>query len=151
MIVLENITIPFALEKEIVSNTDTTQLTNYLADKRSIFDPWLSKILGYSIVTYDAWVNYIAFDGIINEYEWHNEQGIGGAGSTMTGDLAGIIWLSGNENAGGNLSVIENDEVLEIKFKLNTLIIIDSSTFHRVEHYYGNSKRISLNFTFNKI
>ena len=105
-------------------------------------------ILGYSIVSYEAWVNYTMFTGVINGYEWHNEQGIGGAGSTMTGNLAGIIWLSGDENSGGNLSVLENDEVVEIKFKPNTLILIDSSTFHRVEHYYGLSTRISLNFTF---
>jgi hypothetical protein len=147
MKLIENVFIPAVIEKEILANTE--QLTNYLADKRSIFDPWLSKILGYSIVSYEAWVNYTMFTGVINGYEWHNEQGIGGAGSTMTGNLAGIIWLSGDENSGGNLSVLENDEVAEIKFKPNTLIVIDSSTFHRVEHYYGISKRISLNFTFN--
>jgi hypothetical protein len=147
MKLIENISVPYLIEKEILANTE--QLTNYLANKRSIFDPWLSKILGYSIVSYEAWVNYTMFTGVINGYEWHNEQGIGGAGSTMTGNLAGIIWLSGDENSGGNLSVLENDEVVEIKFKPNTLIVIDSSTFHRVEHYYGISKRISLNFTFN--
>jgi hypothetical protein len=146
MKLIENISVPYLIEKEILANTE--QLTNYLANKRSIFDPWLSKILGYSIVSYEAWVNYTMFTGVINGYEWHNEQGIGGAGSTMTGNLAGIIWLSGDENSGGNLSVLENDEVVEIKFKPNTLILIDSSTFHRVEHYYGLSTRISLNFTF---
>jgi hypothetical protein len=147
MKLIENISVPHLIEKEILANSE--QLTKFLENKRSIFDPWLSKILGYSIVSYEAWVNYTMFTGVINGYEWHNEQGIGGAGSTMTGNLAGIIWLSGDENSGGNLSVLENDEVVEIKFKPNTLIVIDSSTFHRVEHYYGISKRISLNFTFN--
>jgi hypothetical protein len=147
MKLIENIFVPYLIEKEILSNSK--QLTEFLEDKRSIFDPWLSKILGYSIVSYDAWVNYTSFNGDINGYEWHNEQGIGGAATDMTGELAGIIWLSGDENSGGNLSVLENDEVVEIKFKPNTLILIDSSTFHRVEHYYGLSTRISLNFTFN--
>jgi hypothetical protein len=146
MKLIENIFVPHLIEKEILANSE--QLTEFLEDKRSIFDPWLSKILGYLIVSYDAWVNYTSFNGDINGYEWHNEQGIGGAATAMTGECAGIIWLSGDENSGGNLSVLENDEVVEIKFKPYTLILIDSSTFHRVEHYYGLSTRISLNFTF---
>jgi hypothetical protein len=149
MIVHENITIPLLLKNEILSNTK--QLTDYLEDKRLIFDPWFSEVLGQSIVSYDAWVNYITFDGTMNGYEWHNEQGVGGAGTNMTGAWAGIIWLAGNENSGGNLSILENDEVLEIKFKPNTAVVIASSTFHRVEHYYGSSSRISLNFTFDII
>jgi hypothetical protein len=149
MIILENITIPDIIKNEISSNNK--QLTAYLDDKRSIFDPWISQLLGKSVVSYDSWVNYTTFDGNTNGYEWHNEQGIGGASTTMKGAWAGIIWLAGDENLGGNLSILENDEILEIKFKPNTAVIIYSSTFHRVEHYYGKSSRISLNFTFDII
>lgn len=149
MKLIENISIPNIIKKEILSNDK--QLTEFLEDKRSIFDPWLSQILGQSIVSYDAWVNYTSFNEGINGYEWHNEQGIGGAATVMTGQWAGIIWLSGDENTGGNLSVLENNQILEIKFKPNILIIISADTFHRVEHYFGPSKRISLNFTFDII
>lgn len=129
-----------------------SQIVSLLDNYRSEFDDWFSNVLDFKIKSKGSWVNYISFtSGMLNGYGWHNEKGIGGAANAMNGAYAGIIWITGTEDCGGNLSVLINDTVEEVKFKLNTSIVMPATMFHRVHHYYGSETRISLNFTFDLV
>lgn len=144
---IENVEIPETIKREILSKN--SQIIRILDGHNLMFDQWFSNIFGKNVITESSWVNYVRYDpGIYNGYGWHNEKGQGGSGSSMSGDWVGIIWISGEENHGGNLMILDSDEIQEIKFKPNTAIVIPSTMLHKVEHYYGVSDRISLNFTF---
>ena len=145
--VIKNLVLPdFLLEK---IPTNKSQVLNFLNNCRDEFDGWFSNVVNSKITSKDSWINYTTHKpGILNGYEWHNEKGIGGAANPTNGAYAGIVWISGDENQGGNLSVLINDNVEEVVFKLNTAIIMPSTMFHRVNHYYGSDTRVSLNFTF---
>jgi hypothetical protein len=145
--IINDTVLPEVLMTKIVSCN--SQIVGFLDNYRSEFDNWFSNVLNCKIKSRASWVNYIRFvPGMLNGYEWHNEKGIGGAANSMDGAYAGIIWISGTEDCGGNLSVLIDDTVEEVKFKLNTSIVMPATMFHRVHHYHGSDTRISLNFTF---
>jgi len=149
LIILKNVEIPMFIVEPILNNRSQKQIRNFLEDYRAEFDSWFSNLIGQTIKTNDSWVNYTVYEqGKKNCFPWHNEQGIGGSGLKMHGLKACIIWISGDKDCGGELSVLHNDQLHQIEFEPDTVLIFPIDTFHQVEFYQGSSTRISLNFTF---
>jgi hypothetical protein len=148
--ILRNVEIPSFIKDDILSND--SQIVGYLDSKQTEFDDWFSKIIGFKIECKDSWVNYTVFkDNILNDFDWHNEEGVSGSGNKMRGTYTGIIWINGDTDCGGNLGVIVNNFVETIDFQPKTVIVMTNETFHKVFNYTGFSTRISLNFTFDLV
>jgi hypothetical protein len=107
----------------------------------------------------DAWIRLAESDhNINNSFEIHCD-------SHKGTDYIGILWLSGDENRGGDLMLydpawrnpqhlrFENQQQYNLrhrlKFKIGELILFPSNVWHEVTSYYGTEKRISLNFAIN--
>jgi predicted 2-oxoglutarate/Fe(II)-dependent dioxygenase YbiX len=65
----------------------------------------------------------------------------------MSGTHAGILWIDGSVNQGGELQILANDNVKTVNFEPGKLIVFESDTMHKVLHYNGTSPRTSINVT----
>jgi hypothetical protein len=145
--VLRNIKIPKFITDEVWVNDQ--QILEFLNNKQLEFDEWFGTLINSKIQSTDSWLNYTFYkQGVGNEFGWHNEDGVGGSGEVMQGEYSSIIWIAGDTNCGGELSVISQDGLKTIFFEPGTVIVMPKTTFHKVEHYTGSVPRISLNFTF---
>jgi hypothetical protein len=152
LIILKNIDVPDFIVEPILANSSYEQIRNFLGNKRSEFDSWFGNLIGKTIQSNDSWVNYTVYrSGTVNHFPWHNEQGVGGSGLKMHGSYASIIWISGDTDVGGDLSVLIRDQLQKIAFEPGTVLIFPIDTFHQVEFYQGSNPRISLNFTFEEV
>ena len=94
------------------------------------------------------WLNITTYAGTENHFNWHNEKGIG-EGKFHPGEYAGILWISGEMDKGGDLQYIDEGGMLhQIPFEPNQLITIKGDTLHRVMSYYSDVPRVALNYTF---
>jgi predicted 2-oxoglutarate/Fe(II)-dependent dioxygenase YbiX len=67
----------------------------------------------------------------------------------MPGTHAGILWISGDKDCGGDLGVMDTDgEITKITFEKGKLIIFPIDYLHKVEHYDGTQPRVSINITY---
>lgn len=114
------------------------------------------KVLG-TVDIADVWIRETVVSSN-NNFEIHSD-------SHKGTDLIGILWLTGNENCGGDIVLYdpawrnpqrmryENQQQYNIKqqfnFKIGELILFPSNVWHEVTSYYGTEKRISLNFAIN--
>ena len=102
-----------------------------------------------NIKIHDSWVNITAYEGVDNDFHWHNEKDK--ETGFLKGDYAAILWFAGEEDQGGDLDVLENGDLTRIKFERGKLIIFPLATYHRVSVYRGKRRRMSLNFTFDYV
>ena len=153
LIILRQTEIPIFVVDPIMANDSNRQIVDFLECCREDFESWFSKLIHKNIVTDDhSWVNYTVYQqDVINGYHWHNELGVGEALNAMTGTGAGIIWISGDVDAGGELDILHNNQIQQFPFEPNTVFVFPIDTFHRVEFYHGHRPRISLNFTFEEV
>ena len=151
--IFRQIQIPKFVVDPIIANESFLQIVDFLQCCRKNFDAWFSELIHKKIVTDDHnWVNYTVYkQNVVNNFPWHNELGVGGSKQIMLGSGAGIIWISGDVDAGGELDILHDDQIQQFQFEPGTVFVFPIDTFHRVEAYHGNRPRISLNFTFEEV
>lgn len=123
-----------------------------IVDCHDKFQKIIEQALGHKIQIRNSWMNRTVFTGTNNAFPWHNEKGVGGQGTVMPGTHAGILWLRGDTDAGGSLGVMDTDgEVGIVAFNPGSLITFPIDYLHKVEHYYGETPRISVNITYERM
>lgn len=149
-LIYRKIEIPDFIQKEFKKHDQ--QVLDFLSHVKEEFVEWFKLVTNLDISPKDSWLNFTHHrEGVLNDFDWHNENGVKGSGTVMKGAHAGIIWLSGEENYGGGLRVITQEGVDMIDFAVGTIIIMNKDTFHKVDHYTGDTPRVSLNFTFDLV
>lgn len=128
----------------IIQRTIVSILEIYKLNKE--FKIWFSSICPTVSEIEANWINITVGNSTLdNTFPWHDDR-------HNVGKFLGILWVSGSENCGGDLSVINDSaEVISVPFKPNTLILMPTHWIHRVEHYWGKDLRVSLNFTYDEI
>jgi len=125
-------------------------IPNFLEDNK-LMDKF-NKYYGYTPL--ENWLNITVYRDVENSFGWHNEQGQGFRDELKThkGDMAEIIWISGAQDKGGELLVLDDkDMIVKIPYEINKIIRMSIATMHMVDPYYDRVKpRISLNTTFFK-
>lgn len=58
--------------------------------------------------------------------------------------LSGVYYQKIENNAGGEIKILKNNETIEHNPKKNDLLIFSSNIYHSVKPYYGESDRIAL-------
>lgn len=146
--------IPDFLEKEInVPNFDGGfYQKNYdqdLSDEfKSQFKTYFSNLLGNSIDISIGWINFTKYDGVENDFHWHNENGVNGDIYSEYSKSC-VFWISGETDKGGRFRYIdESGNINIVPLDPPSFIIISRDTLHSVESYYGNTNRVSFNFNF---
>jgi len=118
------------------------------AEPKDVTSEWLSEKIGDTVKIHGSWINSKSYEGVNNEFPWHNELRTGENREPLEGTHSAIIWYNGEENCGGSLDVIKQDGSIEnILFQVGKLIVFDIEFFHRVNHYSSVIPRVSLNMT----
>ena len=129
----------------------TTKVLNGIEHQ---FTSIIKEDTGLNISVKNSWCNHTKFEQIGNAFPWHDHtgQGFKEAANEQEGTYSGILWLAGNEDSGGSLEVMINNDITSINFLPGKFITIKNNIFHKVSHYYGNTTRISLIVAFeNKV
>jgi len=112
----------------------------------------LEKTLGFKLKILNSWLNKTIYKGYLNTFDWHNEKGAGGNQNVMPGTHALIIWIDGESNQGGQLKVMDdNANISSFEFEKGKVITFPITWFHRVENYTGDTPRISVNITYERL
>ncbi len=96
-------------------------------------------------------MNVLNYDGTLNGFEWHNESDVNDNDISYQGSHVCILWLTGDNDSGGNLLVNDQNGITEYKFQAGRGLIIEKDALHKVLHYSGKTTRRSLNFMFDWI
>jgi len=132
---------------EKLKTIDGNTVHNPLENDMDTFTQLIEETVGYKVNITNNWFNRTTFTGVGNGFDWHNEKGIGGNHVEMSGTHAGILWIDGSVNQGGELQILANDTVKTVNFEPGKLIVFESDTMHKVLHYNGTSPRTSINVT----
>lgn len=116
----------------------------------SQIEEYISIVLMQDIEISGGWMNATKYVGIENYFNWHNENGVGENKKTIfKGHYAGILWLRGEKNKGGDLKIIDDsNQIRSIPFNPPGLILLKKDSLHSVENYFSTERRISFNFDF---
>lgn len=97
----------------------------------------------------EGWMNCVSYQGVDNNFDWHNEDGVGSNDGLNEGRYVCVMWLAGEKNKGGAFKYInELGEVVIVELNPPSLILITRETLHCVDTYLGTLPRISFNFNF---
>ena len=111
-----------------------------------------SQNFGTEYEVIDGWVRIVPPGGN-NDFEIHSDSHYGG-------DLVGVLFVQGDQDAGGNLTMFDpawrnpqrvsdsvNPNVNKYvnQFEVGKFIMFPADVWHSVSPYYGSTKRITLN------
>jgi len=139
------------------------QKIGLVEDNRKKVENWFYKTTGKKIQTFSSWINFVSWSSVDNGYEWHEDRYDTRLAHTkeqndlkllerpMLGNYTAVVWVDGKSNSGGSLSVMTDDGVEVINFEKNTIITFPMDCYHKIERYYSDDYRISMNFTFDYV
>ncbi len=145
------------------NKTGFGQLIGLVENNSKKIEKWFYDITGKNIKTYSSWTNFVTFSNIDNGYEWHEDVYDTRLGYSkeendkkllekpLKGTYTSVVWIDGVPNKGGSLSIMTNESVEVFEFEKNTIITFPMNFYHKVERYYADDFRISMNFTFDYI
>ena len=145
------------------SKTGFGQLIGLVENNNKKIEKWFYENTGKKIKTHSSWTNFVTFSDIDNGYEWHEDVYDTRLGQSkkendkklsaepLKGTYTSVVWIDGESNKGGSLSIMTDDGIEVISFEKNTIITFPMNYYHKVERYYANDFRISMNFTFDFI
>jgi hypothetical protein len=114
------------------------------------FKRYFSILIGYQIDISIGWINFTKYNGVENNFNWHNENGVNGHVFSDYENSC-VFWLAGEKEKGGGFRYIDlNDNINIVELDPPSFMIIKRDTLHSVESYYGQENRVSFNFNFER-
>ena len=117
---------------EKLKTIDGNTVHNPLENDMDTFTQLIEETVGYKVNITNNWFNRTTFTGVGNGFDWHNEKGIGGNHVEMSGTHAGILWIDGSVNQGGELQILANDNVKTVNFEAGKLIVFESDNCRQI-------------------
>jgi hypothetical protein len=138
---------------DLVRNQKEQYVSGILDGCEEQYASLLKQTTGLNIQILSSWSNKTIFNNEENTFPWHDHTGEGdkSAAQKQQGNYSGILWIAGDENCGGDLNVMIDNDIKSIPFQVGKFITLANDVFHKVTHYYGSTTRISLMISYEEV